>query len=334
MNNEIQKPAQGDIVGSKDSLKRVMDTPDFKESLKSVAGKYLTAEHVIKAALLAVSRQPKLLQCTKASFLQAAIKAAELGLDFAGQTGQGYLIPFGKECQFIPGYQGFIEIAYRSERVNYIDAQLVYEKDRYEYNLGSNPYINHQPTLTGDRGKVLFGYAIVKLVGSDMPKIELMSYDDIMKIKARSKAKDSGPWKTDEPEMMRKTVLRRAFKYIPKTPEIQTAMEVDNEQFDMNIEELKNDKSNLGANGLKGRLKVKSKDVTREPAPTEEGRKLKQKAKEEIEKLKQADQQKPKTYKCTNEETCGKTLTENQLDITNEGAVCSECGMAVEEIKT
>jgi DNA-directed RNA polymerase subunit RPC12/RpoP len=103
-----------------------------------------------------------------------------------------------------------------------------------------------------------------------------------------------------------------------------------------NTEELKNDKSNLGAKGLKGRLKkVESKEV-KESAPTEKGEKLKQKAKKEIEKLQQAEQQKPPTeklYKCTNEKTCGKTLTEEQLDITNEGAVCPECGMPAEEIK-
>lgn len=258
------------IVGSKNSLKAIMETPDFKESLKSVAGKYMTADHVIKAALLAVSRQPKLFQCSVASFIQSAIKAAELGLDFAGQTGQGYLIPFGKECQFIPGYQGFIEIAYRSEKVNYVDAQLVYENDTFEYNLGSNPFIKHRPSLTAtDRGKVLFGYAVVRLVGSDIPKIELMSHEEIMKIKARSKAKDSGPWKTDEAEMMRKTVLRRAFKYIPKTPEIQSAMEADNQQFDFKVEELKDDKSNLGAEGLKSRMEAKKVESTEVPTVEE-----------------------------------------------------------------
>lgn len=272
---EVAQRGQSSLVLSKDNLKSLLDTPEFKENLALVASKYLTPERIVKISLLAVSRQPKLFNCTKVSVIRSIIKAAELGLDFAGQTGQGYLVPFGTECQFIPGYQGFIEIAYRSKQITYIDAQLVHDNDDFDYGLGSNPFVKHKPCLGTDaeRGRVLCGYAVARLIGSDIPKIEIMTYDDIIAIKKRSKAKDKGPWVTDESEMMRKTVVRRIFKYIPKTPEITQALEVDNAQFDFSINTTTPEEAPPGVAGLKDRMKkpavAKVKEATFEEPTTD-----------------------------------------------------------------
>src|SRR5512133_26226 len=91
-----QKPAGSSIVlvANKDTLKGVLDKPDFVESIRAVASQYLTQDRATKIALLACSRQPKLWQCTIPSFVQAVIKATELGLEFGGSTGQGYLVPY------------------------------------------------------------------------------------------------------------------------------------------------------------------------------------------------------------------------------------------------
>lgn len=48
---------------------------------------------------------------------------------------------------------------------------------------------------------------------------DVMSKDELDSIKARSASakKGSGPWITDEGEMQKKTVVKRASKYWPKT---------------------------------------------------------------------------------------------------------------------
>jgi hypothetical protein len=61
-----------------------------------------------------------------------------------------------------------------------------------------------------------------------------MSKEEILAIRDRSssKTKDGtivGPWKTDEAEMWRKTVVRRASKYMPLSTEAQRAVMVDNQ---------------------------------------------------------------------------------------------------------
>jgi len=295
------------IIKDKNTLKELLSNDTFKEALSNIATKYMTADKVVKIALLAASRQPKLFNCTKQSFIQSAIKAAELGLDFAGQTGQGYLIPYGSECQFIPGYQGLLELAYRSGQVSYIDAQIVYAKDKFDYDLGDKPFISFKPNLLeDDRGKPVCAFAIVRLKGSEYPKVELMTYKQLMAVKGRSKAANNGPWKTDEPEMMRKTVVRRAFKYIPKTPEIDTALEADNQMYDLNAQAIA-ENMNAGVDGLKDRLNqqngkkhIDSKEVpTTENLGDEQDAETKAKVEEQRKKLQETDKQEPQfVYVC------------------------------------
>ena len=238
MANEIQ------IIGSKDNLNSLIKQASFQQAVNAIAGKYLTPERIFKMASLAHSRQPKLGQCTITSFMKEFIKCCELGLDCGGATGQGYLIPYKNgflskqanrdifEATFIPGYQGLIEIAYRTGKVTYIDAQIVYAKDLFEYDLGSEPFVKFRPNLDSERGEVKCAFAIVRLLDSKYPKIEIMTKHQLDGIKSRSKAGDSGPWKTDEGEMMRKCPIRRIFKFIPKTAEVEKVLEADNRMYD------------------------------------------------------------------------------------------------------
>jgi len=274
-NQQNRNPIQ--LVGSSKDLAKALSGDQFKEMVKAVAGKYMSEERIVKVALLARTRSNGLGNCSLTSFLQSAIKAAELGLDFAGQTGQAYLVPLKNkwtgqtEANFWPGYQGFIELTYRSGKVDFIDTQLVHEKDKCEYQLGSAPYIHHKPCVNGDPGPVLFGYAVAFLKEAKFPKIEIMSDAQLEGIRNRSKAKDNGPWKTDEEEMKRKTLIRRIWKYLPKTPEMIEAEQADNQNFETTGDFVDDtaQETELGVEGLK--KKIESQEVgptDRPPAGT------------------------------------------------------------------
>jgi recombination protein RecT len=59
---------------------------------------------------------------------------------------------------------------------------------------------------------------------------EWMTVGEVMRIKARSSAVRSGkqtPWDTDASEMIRKTVIRRGWKYLPMSIEMQNAEIID-----------------------------------------------------------------------------------------------------------
>jgi recombination protein RecT len=248
MANAMQQRPAGNTISlvlNKDTLKGVLDKPDFVDSIRAVASQYITADRATKVALLACSRQPKLWQCTIPSFVQAVIKATELGLEFGGSTGQGYLVPYKNgylskqmgrdvyEVQFIPGYRGFIELAYRSGNIRSIDVQLVYEKDEFDYGLGDKPFVRHKPFLGDNRGKLICAYSVIWLKDSPIPKIDFMTVQELEKIRNCSKSKDDGPWCTFPEEMQKKSILRRSFKWIPTTAQISLAEELDNQDYDL-----------------------------------------------------------------------------------------------------
>lgn len=272
MSNEIT------LVNDKQTLKGFLEDGQFTEALRAVASKYLSPERAAKVALLAASREPKLYLCTKGSFLQAIVRAAECGLEFGGVTGHGYLVPYRNgrlseahgrdvyECQFIPGYQGFIELAYRSGRVSWIDAELVYERDQCDYGLGHQPFIVHKPFLGGNRGKVLFGYCVAYLNGAPVPKIEIMPLEEMEAIRKSSKSsRADSPWAKFPGEMFRKTVIRRARKWLPQTQEMEAAIAADNEDYDLSNAFAGNGGGgNQGVDGCLDRMRraVQSKDVS------------------------------------------------------------------------
>ncbi len=225
------------LAKRKDNLESLLKSDKFREALADVAPRQMTPERIVKIAMVAMSRAPRLLECTPQSVLQSVMKSAELGLDCVGTLGQGYLVPYynskilAYECQFIAGYQGLIELARRSGNIARIESRVVYENDQFDFEYGLNQRLVHKPQFTGERGKILCVYALAELKDGSK-QLEVMTIEEVEGIRNRSKAKDSGPWVTDFSEMARKTVVRRLAKYLPLSPELVKAIEVDDQQYE------------------------------------------------------------------------------------------------------
>ena len=89
----------------------------------------------------------------------------------------------------------------------------------------------------GNRGAIIGAYCIAEIKGSGY-QIEFMTNEELEKIKKRSPSAGYGtsPWTTDEAEMKRKTVVRRASKYLPMSIEVAAALqEADEAEFLSNI---------------------------------------------------------------------------------------------------
>jgi recombinational DNA repair protein RecT len=65
-------------------------------------------------------------------------------------------------------------------------------------------------------------------------QFEVMSLEEIESVRKSSKASESGPWMTHFPEMAKKTVLRRLFKWLPVSIELQHAITLD-EQAEVGV---------------------------------------------------------------------------------------------------
>lgn len=209
-------------------LIRAME-PEIKKALPSV----ITPERFTRMALSALNTNPKLQECTQMSFLAALMNAAQLGLEPNTSLGQAYLIPYKNkgvlECQFQIGYKGLIDLVYRNEMVQTIQAHCVYANDTFDYELGLNPGLVHKPALK-DRGEPVLFYAMFRLQNSGCG-FEVMSKEDIDQY-AQKYSQGIGssysPWKTNYEEMAKKTVIKRVLKYAPLKTEFVRAMAVDN----------------------------------------------------------------------------------------------------------
>jgi recombination protein RecT len=193
-----------------------------KPEIQKACPANITAEYLIRVTKTAILDNPEILRASPESICRAVTHAAQLGLSVDPHMAEGYLVPYGQECKYMTGYQGLIALALRSEKVESVFAQVVYANDKFTFRWGNYPTIEHEPAA-GDRGAPLGAWALAFLKGADKPLMDYMSKPDILKIKGRSKAANNGPWKTDEMEMWRKTVVRRLSKYLPKSRELASA---------------------------------------------------------------------------------------------------------------
>ncbi len=202
----------------------------MKDGIKAALPSVMTPERFTRIALSAVSGNPQLAKCSPQSFLGAMMTAAQLGLEPNTPLGQAYLIPYRNhgnlECQFQLGYKGMIDLAYRSGQVSIIQAHTVYENDRFVYELGLDPKLEHVPAK-GERGDPAYYYAVFR-TKDDGYGFSVMSIEEV-RAHARkySKSFNNGPWQTNFDEMAKKTVLKRALKYAPLKSEFAKAISSD-----------------------------------------------------------------------------------------------------------
>ncbi len=174
----------------------------------------------------------KLQECSPASVVGAVLTAAELGLDPSGRLGSAYLVPYGADCQLIPGYRGLIDLAVRSGFVKSINAWVVHEKDLFTVVNGKLPrHVPFMPKFGEDSkpGPVYAAWMRAQLRGGGVESF-VMTRADIEKVKDRSAAvkfarsnptnprAQQSPWFTDEEAMQMKTVIRRGIKLLPLSP--------------------------------------------------------------------------------------------------------------------
>lgn len=156
------KDALAEKTGTKGEVKltKSMSIADMikamKPEIEKALPKVITPERFTRMALSALNTTPKLQECSQMSFLGALMNAAQLGLEPNTPLGQAYLIPYknhGKlECQFQIGYKGLIDMVYRNDNIQTVQAQCVYENDVFEYELGLEPKLVHKPAIK-DKGE-------------------------------------------------------------------------------------------------------------------------------------------------------------------------------------
>ena len=201
------------------------------EVLPAMVRKYLTPERITKIVLTAASRNPLLAVCTPQSVLRAIMEVAPLGLEIGGPQGHVYLVPFfnskigAYETVPIPGYRGYIDLAYRTGKVKDILCEPVYDGDMFSLvRHGDDDDFAHEPRY---QSKVVTHYYCRARFTDGGHHIQVMTADEVEAIRNRSRAKDNGPWVTDPVEMGKKTCVKKARKYWPQCWELAALADLD-----------------------------------------------------------------------------------------------------------
>lgn len=227
----------------------------------------------ISFAIQIINKSPQLQKCSPASLQQAVLNVSNIGLTLNTAAKESYLIPRWNgvtkqmEASLDPSYVGLVKLLTDAGSVKSMVCQLHYEADRFEIDLANNnqPVI-HKPELNrSKRGEIVGVYALATLTDGTR-QVEYMSKEEVDEIKYRSetfkayesKKIQSCTWVTDYGEMARKTVIKRIYKYLPRTERMQAvdkAVEIDNSDFMASDNQLSYIESLLSTSDVEGREK-------------------------------------------------------------------------------
>lgn len=224
-NPDAKLPAQNSIA----DLGKVLASK-FGQ-IKSVVASSVTPEKMARIALNELRLNSYLAGVAMRnpdSFINSVVQASHLGLEIGGALGQCYLVPYKNEVKAIVGYRGLLTLARRSGFINSIKAEMVYENDHFDLELGIETKVTHKPLLTGDRGSPKLVYMVAHFTDGGY-HFEWMSIGEVNKIRDRSPAANKGtsPWTTDYEQMALKTVIRRGWKYLPMSIEMMRTEQIE-----------------------------------------------------------------------------------------------------------
>jgi recombination protein RecT len=218
------------------TLRDWFNQDDFQKKIIRALPKVINHEAFITNAYNIYANNTKLQECSLASFLNALMQAAKVGLMPNTPLGHCYIIPYKREATFQMGYPGHIELALRTNKYKTIYAHEVYPKDYFKWSLGMKKDLEHIPSNELDRkkDKPIYYYAAYKLINGG-ENFECWSMADILEHRdkfssgyrvAKQYNKET-VWETDFDSMALKTMVVRVLKMAPKSTEMVYALSTE-----------------------------------------------------------------------------------------------------------
>ncbi len=198
----------------------------YKSQIAMALPKHITADRMVRLAMTSFSQNRSLQNCEPQSIFASIIMASQLGLEI-GVGGQGYLVPYKGKATFVPGWQGLVDLVSRAGRAT-VWTGAVYEGDEFDYALGDSPFVRHRPEGDSDDiTKLTHVYAVGRVNGSQFPVIEVWSIGRIERHLKKYNKVGAQHYAHENMEMYaRKVALLQVLKYMPKSIEVQRAMDV------------------------------------------------------------------------------------------------------------
>lgn len=180
----------------------------------------------VSFAIQAANANDMLQQASPASVAKAVFNLAITGLSLNPVKKLAYLVPKRingvVEAVLFPSYQGLVKLITDSGCASKVYAHVVYDGDDFDIEYGSEPRVIHRPKFKSKNITCVYAVAVLNDGSKQIEAMGKAEVDEIMERSDGWKAWKSGKaksciWNTDYSEMARKTVIRRIFKYLPKT---------------------------------------------------------------------------------------------------------------------
>lgn len=230
---------------------QLMTRSSFEPVEKAMREAGFDAERVkreISFAIQSINKSVQLQKCSRESLMQAVLNVSNVGLTLNPAAKEAYLIPRwssltkSNEASLEPSYIGLVKLLTDTGSVKAMVCQLVHASDTFEIDLANNtsPVI-HKPNLSNRQKEIIGVYALATL-SDGTRQVEWMELSEVEDIRERSetyKAFKAGKiqsctWASDFGEMMRKTVIKRIYKYLPRTEKaafLDRAVDLDNDDY-------------------------------------------------------------------------------------------------------
>jgi len=213
----------GDIYGVREQFNAVLSAKDI--NFEREAGFAIQALGANDYAMSTAMNN-------RQSVVDAVTNIAAIGLSLNPAKKQAYLVPRDKKICLDISYMGLMDLAMESGSVKWAQAAIVYKGDTFQL-MGYDKPPNHgfNPFST-DRGEIVGVYVVIKTADGEY-LTHTMTIADVYAIRDRSsawkayvekKSRSGGPWLSDEGEMIKKTCVKQAYKYWPKTERLDTAI--------------------------------------------------------------------------------------------------------------
>lgn len=229
------------------------------EKIKSVESKMLqllpadVVKREISFAVQHVATSQQLQKCTPISLQTAVYNIANIGLSLNPATKEAYLVPRynsqiqGMEASLQPSYVGLVKLLTDAGTITQVVTNVVYEGDKFSIEMVSGIVIHNPCLVKANRGSVIGCYSVATLPNG-AKQAEWVETEDLNKIRDCSeswkneKTRAYSPWLKHWDEMARKTVVRRLYKYLPRsgrnTQKIDEAILVDDQQYQASMNQL------------------------------------------------------------------------------------------------